>query len=104
MSNNTNNAFALVALFFLWGLAGHLDQADESTAESSPHVAESVAVEPPSATHLLRLVCIAEPDHSTAKPARANRSLQPHLVSFSAQPHDEWRPSTPVLRCFVDND
>ena len=104
MSNTTTNVLALVALIFLWGLAGHFDEVDDASFDSSDPAQTTVATKGPAAPPLLRLVCIAEKDPAPITPSTGHRTGQPQLVSFSVQPDGEGHASAAVLRCFVDND
>ena len=104
MSDATTHVLALVALFLLWGLAGHFDAVDDRSEDSSAPAQSLTSIERKPAAPLLRMVCMAEEDLAPSGPSKARRTSQPQLVSLSVQPDGEEHPSAAVLRCFVDND
>jgi hypothetical protein len=103
MSNTTTNILALVALFFLWGLAGHFDEADDPTRDSAGAQSKAIT-DAQQATPLLRMVCVAETELPAVVPSQARMPGHARLVTFPAQPNDEGPARTTVLRCAVDND
>ena len=104
MSNTTTNILALVALFFLWGLAGHFDEVDDAALQSSAASQSIAAMQSQEQAPVVRLVCVAAGRDVQALPSTARDPAQPRLISFSVPTDGEVFDGTRVLRCFVDND
>lgn len=56
MSNTTTRVLALVALFLLWGLAGHFDAVDDPFKDSSDPAQSLASTEREPGAPLLRMV------------------------------------------------